>query len=84
MISAVETSIEPPDLDQADEPDDESQQVHLSIWLTECDGTARNASMVLPGSATDRQLADALIQCVRGCATLRGPGLATAVERRIR
>ncbi|MGH3933497.1 MAG: hypothetical protein ACRDS1_00695 [Pseudonocardiaceae bacterium] len=84
MISSVETSIEPPDLDQADEPDDEPQQMHLSIWLTECDGTSRNASLVIPGSPTDRELADALIRCVRGCAAIRGPGLVTAVERRIR
>ncbi|MGH4011556.1 MAG: hypothetical protein ACRDTH_25890 [Pseudonocardiaceae bacterium] len=83
MISSVETSIEPPDLDE--EEDGDQPRLHVAVWLTELDGTTRAASMWIPAdSATDRQIAGALVRCVRGCAAIRGPGLVTAVERRIR
>ena len=79
----VETEIEPPGLDP-EEPD-EPPEISVTVWLNEADGTRRQSAVWgLPPDATDEQLADALIAALRGAAANRGPGLAAAVERRIR
>lgn len=78
----VETSIEPPGLVDAEDEPGEGVLVNVSLW--EPDGTRRAAHAQLLAYATDEQLADALIACLRGCAVMRGPGLAAAIERRLR
>lgn len=78
----VETSIEPPGLDELD--DGGEPTIHVHLWFLEGDGTSRGATAMLPATATDDQLAAALAACVRGVATMRGPGLVAAVERRLR
>ena len=80
----VETGIEPPGLPQSpDEPDDEPR-VGAQLLLVEPDDTRRFHLVSIPADvATDDQLADALIACLRGVAASRGPGLTAAVERRI-
>lgn len=77
----VETSIEPPVFEAED---DDRPSVFVAANLIENDGTYRNANATVPGEATNEQLADALIACVRGAAAMRGPGLVAAVERRLR
>lgn len=79
----VETSIEPPGLDSADGGEDRPA-IHVSISLSEVDGTHRSGSMLLAGNATNAQIAHALVRCLLGCATMRGPALVAAVERWIR
>lgn len=80
----VETSIEPPVLDpEPDEDDEPTVQVHAS--MIEGDGTHRAGYTHMPASAaSDERIADALIDCLRAVAVMRGPGLTAAVARRIR
>lgn len=79
----VETLIEPPGLTD-DTPDDDRPTIYLHVCLYEGDGTNRAGSINVDATATDTELADALIAAVRGCATMRGPGLATAINNRLR
>lgn len=76
----VETTLEPPPFSTqllGEEPD-----VDVTIWITETGGTRRMASVTV-SDPSDAQLAEALISCLRGVATMRGPGLVEAVDRRI-
>lgn len=79
----VDTSIEPPGLDIAADEEDRPL-VLVTVSLSEADSTHRSGSITLAGDSTDVEIADALIACLRGCATMRGPGLVAAIERRIR
>jgi len=79
-MTGVSTSIIPPFLATADD-EDEEPTIEVNVGLIEADGTARNASVTLPGSATDVDLSFALVQCLRGLAEMRGPGLRSAVLR---
>lgn len=80
----VETSLEPPLASQADETADDQPSVYVAASLIENDGTMRNSNVTVHGDPTDEQLADALIACLRGVAGNRSPGLAAAVDRRVR
>jgi hypothetical protein len=81
-VNAIVTSIVPPGLATADE-EDEIPQIEVRVEMLESDLTLRSASVNLPSNATDVVLADALVDCLRGLATMRGPGLALAIERRV-
>lgn len=75
--------IETPDI-VADGGGDDQRTVHLFISINESDGTGKQASASLPVSElTDSELAEALITCLYGLATMRGPGLAIEVGRRL-
>jgi hypothetical protein len=75
----VETSIEPP---QVDEDGGEEPYVSVHVSICEDDGTHRGANANLT-TEDDDALADALVQCLRGLAAMRGPGLQIALARRI-
>lgn len=80
----MDTTLRPPPLDLVDE-DEDDPTIHLHLSITEADGTCRTASMALDATtATDVVLASALVDVMRGCAAMRGPGLAKAVERWVR
>lgn len=79
----VETVVEPPGLDHLTE-DDGDPYICVHAALIEADGTRRAGYAGVPADATDAELVDALVACVRGVAAMRGPGLVAAVEGRLR
>jgi hypothetical protein len=79
--SAVVTSIEPPGLAITAIDTGEPDVIEVHVALTEADETARTASVTLPANASDSDIADAFVRCLLGCATMRGPGLAKALQR---
>jgi len=81
--SAVVTTIEPPGLVKTAIGVVEPAVIEVQASLTEADGTRRSASVSLPGNASDGDIAVASVRCLIGCATMRGPGLARAVQRLI-
>lgn len=82
MSEPLVTSIEPPGLATAiDEADWPTIQIHVTI--SEHDLTTRTASCTLSADATDSRLAETLLECVRGCAEMRGRGLAAAIRQRM-
>lgn len=80
-MNAVDTLIAPPELDAP--PHGEEADVDITIWITEADGTRREASLVIPEPSVD-ELADALVTCLRAVSTLRGPLLLDLIEARLR
>lgn len=82
-MTQIETTVEHLDLDEPYEGDGEPD-VDVTVWLTDADNTQRTSHVLLPGDPDDGQIAEALIDAVRGLAASRGPGLAAAVERRLR
>lgn len=84
MIGAVDTAIEPPALVPEQVAEDEGDEtVDVTLWITEADDTRRMASVQIADPDED-ELAEAVMQCVQGAATMRGPGLVVAIERWIR
>lgn len=81
-MTDVETEIEPPGLD-LDEDDGDRDGVSVHVGLFEVDGTRRAAYALVPGDATDDDLAAALVDCLFGAAACRGPSLAEAVARQL-
>jgi hypothetical protein len=79
--SAVITSIEPPGLAITAIDTKEPDVIEVHVALAEADETIRTASVTLPSSASDGDIADAFVRCLLGCATMRGPGLAKALQR---
>lgn len=85
MSGAVDTTLQPPPFDLLDQDEDDEPTIHLHLSITEPDGTCRSATITLDATTgSDAVLADALLRCVRGAATMRGPGLVRAVERQLR
>lgn len=79
--TAVITSIEPPGLSKTAVDVDEADVIEVQVGLREADETIRTASVTLPASASDGDIAYAFVRCLTGCATMRGPGLAKALQR---
>lgn len=79
----VDTEVVPPDL-EGDEEGDSLPSTYVTVSLIEDDGTHRTANAAVPGDGTDdERIADALVSCLRGVATMRGPGLVAAVLKRL-
>jgi hypothetical protein len=68
---------------RAQVPVEERDTVDVTVWITEGDGTRRMASLAM-ADPDDDELAEMLMLCIKGAATLRGPGLVDAVARWIR
>lgn len=81
MTSAVITSIEPPGLAVTAVDTESAPVMEVRLSLIEGDGTTRSASVTLPGNATDVDIAFAMVNCLHGCAAMRGRGLYSAVQR---
>jgi hypothetical protein len=81
--SALVTTIEPPGLALTAVGVSEPDVIEIQVVLREADETRRCASVSLPANASDGDIAVASVRCLIGCATMRGPGLATAVQRLI-
>lgn len=82
-MNAVDTALQPPPLSTLG-PWLEESDVEVTVSIMETDGTQRTASLVVP-DPSDAGLADALLECVRGVGSMRGPGLAAALrDRRLR
>lgn len=80
----VAYEIEPPDI-AVDDGDSDQRTIYLYLSINEPDGTGRQASTFLPADGlTDFELAEALITCLYGLATMRGSGLAIEISRRLR
>lgn len=79
--SAVVTSIEPPGLPMTAVDVKEPDVIEVLVALTEADETRRTASVSLTANASDGDIADALVRCLIGCGTMRGPALAKALQR---
>jgi hypothetical protein len=79
--SAVVTSIEPPGLAMTAIDTKEPDVIEVEVALTEADETVRTASVTVRADASDGDIADAFVRCLIGCATMRGPGLAKALQR---
>jgi hypothetical protein len=82
--AAVITSIEPPGLPKTALDFDEPDVIEVQVALSEADETVRTASVTLPSNASDGDIADAFVRCLNGCAVMRGPGLAKALQRLVR
>jgi len=79
-MTGIDTCIVPPGLATIDE-EDEIPQIEVRVELVEADLTTRTASATLPANASDVDLSFALVCCLRGLAAMRGPGLASAIQR---
>jgi hypothetical protein len=79
--SAVITSIEPPGLPMTAIGVVDPAVIEVCVTIREADETRRTASVSLPSSASDGDIAVALVRCLNGCATMRGPELAKALQR---
>lgn len=78
--NGITTSIEPPGLGTVDD-EDEPPVLEIHVGLAEGDGTTRVASASLPINASDVDIAFAVVNCVHGLASMRGPGLRSAIQR---
>lgn len=80
----MESEIEPPITDGGDD-DEDFPIAYLHVSLTEPDGTGKTTGGSIPeADLTDEKLADALIDCVRGLATMRSQGLEREIIKRTR
>lgn len=79
--AAVITSLEPPGLTLTAVDTGEPEVMEVLVTVREADETLRTASVSLPASASDGDIADALVRCLHGCALMRGPSLASAIQR---
>lgn len=81
MSSAIVTSIEPPGLPITAIGVMDPAVIEVTVALVEADETRRTASVSLTANASDGDIADAFVRCLIGCATMRSPALAKAVQR---
>lgn len=79
-MTEIETEIVPPGL-----PEEEDGEPMLGVWcsMNEGDGTHRSGSIMMNPEATDEQIAEAMIRTLIAAASMRSPGLADAVRKRV-
>lgn len=76
-MSEVETSVEPPEVDEGGGDED---NLGVSVNIFERDGTMRACSTHFD-SDSDHAIADAPLRCLRAVAAHRGPGLQVAIQQ---